>query len=94
LGKRKGFLPREAVGKRVAIRFDDHSLRETTETICELQGTVIRVTDSEVIVRYWTVFEPGTEIAELSEENHEFCRIVQGTFVQWAVAEPKRWRQL
>jgi hypothetical protein len=90
--KRKGFLPLKALGKRVAIRFDDHSIGDSTRTVCEVQGIVDKLNESEILLRWWTVFSPDTTVAEISDDNHEICRIVQGTVIQWAITEPKKWK--
>ena len=91
----KGHLPLKALGKRVAIRFDDHSIGgDNSQTVCEVQGIVDKLNESEVLLRWWTVFSSGTTVAEIDDSNHEFCRIVQGTIIEWAVTEPKKWSKV
>ena len=92
--KRKGVLPLKTLGKRVVIRFMDHSIGEPSKTICEVAGVVEKINEVDVCVKWWTVFSPDSSVAELHDDNHEFCTIVQGTITQWAFCEPKFWREV
>lgn len=91
---KKGFLPKKTLGKRVIVRFDDHSIGDETKTICEVSGYVTKLNESEIILRWWVVFSPGTIEAEADGENHECCRILQGTFIEWAYDAPKKWNKV
>lgn len=91
--KRKGVLPLKALGKRVVVRFKDHSIGTPSQTICEVAGIVEKINESEITIMWWRVFAEGTTVAELSDDNHEFCTIVQGTITQWALIEPKVWKE-
>lgn len=91
---KRGYLPMSALGKRVTIRFEDHSIGEPSKTICEVSGLVDKIEDSNITLMWWTVFSPNTQIPELHEDNHEFCTIVQGTIRQWGLCEPIKWNKV
>jgi hypothetical protein len=89
--KRKGFLPLKALGKRVVVRFEDHSIYDTSPTECEIMGVVEKLNEKEVILRWWSTFNGEEIIPDVGDNNNEVARIIQGTIVKWALVEPKKW---
>jgi hypothetical protein len=92
--RKKGFLPLNALGKRVAIRFADHSIYSDDEVHCELMGVVEKINEKEVILRWWSTLEPGSEVPDIGDSNNEVARILQGTVIRWANCEPRKWNEV
>lgn len=92
--RKKGFLPLRALGKRVAIRFSDHSIYSHEPADCEILGFVEKINEKEVIIRWWSSFAEGQEVADTGDSNNEVARIVQGTIIKWALCEPRHWNEV
>lgn len=88
---KKGFLPPKTIGKRVVVRFADHSIYSDEEVHCEIMGVVEKLNEKEVILRWWSCFDKDSDVPDIGDSNNEVARIVQGTIIKWAFCEPKKW---
>lgn len=91
---RKGFLPAKTIGKRVAIRFCDHSIYSSDEVQCEIMGTVEKLNEKEIILRWWATYDKESDVPDIGDSNNEVARVVQGTIIKWAFCEPKKWNEV
>lgn len=91
---KKGCIPLRALGKRIIVRFHDHSIYDVTPIECEITGFVDKLDEREVIVRWWSTFDGDSEIANMDDNNNETARVIQGTVVKWALCEPRKWNEV
>lgn len=92
--KRKGVLPLKTLGKRVVVRFADHSIYDTSATECELMGVVEKINEKEIIIRWWSTFNGEGGVPDVGDHNNEVARVIQGTVVRWALCEPTKWNEV
>jgi hypothetical protein len=92
--KRKGFLPAKTIGKRVAVRFEDHSIYDSSRTTCEITGFVEKWSEKEFIIRWWSCYDGDAEVPVVEDSNNEVARVIQGTVVKWAFCETKKWNEV
>jgi hypothetical protein len=92
--RKKGFLPLRALGKRVAVRFHDHSIYSTDQVQCEIMGLVEKLNEKEVIIRWWSTFDKDDAIPDTGDSNNEVARVLQGTIIKWALCEPRNWNEV
>jgi len=94
MAKRKGYLPASAIGKRITVRFADHSIYDTSPAECEIMGVVEKLNEKEIILRWWSTFDGDAKVPDISDSNNEVARIIQGTVIRWALCEPKKWNEV
>lgn len=92
--RQTGSLPLKALGKFVIVRFADHSMYSTTPAECEVCGFVEKINEYEVIIRWWSSFDGDSIVPEYGDENNEVTRLIQGTFIRWAIIAPLKWEKL
>jgi len=61
------------------------------EMMCEVTGYVTKIDEREIVLRWWTVYDPETKAPDEDDVNHEFCRVVQGAVIAWAPNPPRKW---